>query len=102
MVVWLLWHEAAKAGQYWLEVGAMAGRIPRRRGGNAERLIGRVALGKIDGVAENCSELVFVPSLHWLGRTTTPGFIRRNVYLLAGEPDLEKTAALIECAARNW
>jgi DNA repair protein RadA/Sms len=51
---------------------------------------------KIDDITERGPDLIEVPSLPWLRKAITPGFIRGGVYLLAGEPGIGKTTLAIQ------
>ncbi len=51
---------------------------------------------KIDDITEKGPDLMPVPSLPWLGKAITPGFIRGGVYLVAGEPGIGKTTLAIQ------
>ena len=51
---------------------------------------------KIDDITERGADLIEVPSLPWLRKAITPGFIRGGVYLLAGEPGIGKTTLAIQ------
>ncbi len=51
---------------------------------------------RIDDIIDSGRDLIEVPSLPWLGRAISPGFIRGGVYLLAGEPGIGKTTLAIQ------
>lgn len=56
---------------------------------------------KIDDIMETGPDLLEVPSLPWLGKAITPGFMRGGIYLLAGEPGIGKTTLAIFCLPRS-
>lgn len=51
---------------------------------------------KIDDITEKGPNLIQVPSLPWLARAVTDGFVHGGVYLLAGEPGIGKTTLAIQ------